>query len=141
MSKLEVILCESLENSLAEAIEKCPHDRLFILTDEHTHRLCLPQLQNIPAIQDATEIIIGAEDVHKNLETLASVWQALSEQGATRHSLLINLGGGMVTDLGGFCRRHLQAWNSVYQYPHYPTFHGRRLSRRKNRHKLQWTEK
>ena len=102
MSKLEVILCESLENSLAEAIEKCPHDRLFILTDEHTHRLCLPQLQNSPAIQDATEIIIGAEDVHKNLETLASVWQALSEQGATRHSLLINLGGGMVTDLGGF---------------------------------------
>lgn len=102
MSKLEVILCESLENSLVEAIEKCPHDRLFILTDEHTHRLCLPQLQNIPAIQDATEIIIGAEDVHKNLETLASVWQALSEQGATRHSLLINLGGGMVTDLGGF---------------------------------------
>ena len=102
MSKLEVILCESLENSLAEAIEKYPHDRLFILTDEHTHRLCLPQLQNIPAIQDATEIIIGAEDVHKNLETLASVWQALSEQGAPRHSLLINLGGGMVTDLGGF---------------------------------------
>ena len=50
MSKLEVILCESLENSLAEAIEKCPHDRLFILTDEHTHRLCLPQLQNIPAM-------------------------------------------------------------------------------------------
>ena len=36
MSKLEVILCESLENSLAEAIEKYPHDRLFILTDEHT---------------------------------------------------------------------------------------------------------
>ena len=102
MSKLEVILCESLENSLAEAIEKCPHDTLFIPTDEHTHRLCLPQLQNIRAIQDATEIIIGAEDVHKNLETLASVWQALSEQGATRHSLLINLGGGMVTDLGGF---------------------------------------
>ena len=102
MSKLEVILCESLENSLAEAIEKYPHDRLFILTDEHTHRLCLPQLQNIPAIQDATEIIIGAEDVHKNLETLASVWQALSERGAPRHSLLINLGGGMVTDLGGF---------------------------------------
>ena len=93
MSKLEVILCESLENSLAEAIEKYPHDRLFILTDEHTHRLCLPQLPNIPAIQEATEIIIGADDVHKHRETLASVWQALSEQGATRHSLLINLGG------------------------------------------------
>ena len=102
MSKQEVILCEKLESSLTHAIEKCPHDKLFILTDEHTHRLCLPQLQSIPALQDAAEIIIGAEDMHKNLETLASVWQALSEQGATRHSLLINLGGGMVTDLGGF---------------------------------------
>lgn len=102
MSKQEVILCKELENDLTHAIGKCPHDKLFILTDEHTHRLCLPQLQSIPALENAAEIIIGAEDVHKNLETLASVWQALSEQGATRHSLLINLGGGMATDLGGF---------------------------------------
>ena len=102
MNKQEVILCEGLENSLTHAIEKCPHDKLFILTDEHTHRLCLPQLQGISALKDASEIIIGAEDVHKTLETLASVWQALSQQGATRHSLLVNLGGGMVTDLGGF---------------------------------------
>ncbi|WP_018669390.1 3-dehydroquinate synthase [Bacteroides gallinarum] len=102
MSKQEVILCDELENSLAHAIGKCPHDKLFILTDEHTHRLCLPQLRGIPALKDAAEILIGAGDIHKNLETLASVWQSLSEQGATRHSLLINLGGGMVTDLGGF---------------------------------------
>ena len=102
MSKQEVILFEELESSLTTAIGNCPHDKLFILTDEHTHRLCLPQLSNIPTLKEATEIIIGAEDIHKNLETLASVWQALSEKGATRHSLLINLGGGMVTDLGGF---------------------------------------
>lgn len=102
MSKQEVILCEGLANSLTHAIEKCPHDKLFILTDEHTHRLCRPHLDGIPALEEAEEIIIGAEDVHKNLETLAAVWQALSEKGASRHSLLINLGGGMVTDLGGF---------------------------------------
>lgn len=102
MKKQEVILCKKLDSDLSSAIEKCSPDRLFILTDEHTHRLCLPQANDIPALKDATEIIIGAEDLHKNLETLASVWQALSEQGATRHSLLINLGGGMVTDLGGF---------------------------------------
>ena len=95
MSKQEVILCEGLESGPTRAIEKCPRDKLFVLTDEHTHRLCLPQLQDIPALKDASEIIIGAEDVHKTLETLASVWQALSEQGATRHSLLVNLGGGM----------------------------------------------
>ncbi len=61
-----------------------------------------PHLDGIPALEVAEEIIIGAEDVHKNMETLAAVWQALSEKGASRHSLLINLGGGMVTDLGGF---------------------------------------
>ena len=102
MSKQEVILCESLEKSLIHAIERCPHDKLFILTDEHTRRLCLPALLNLPEIKEAVSITIGAEDVHKTLETLASVWTALSNQGATRHSLLINLGGGMVTDLGGF---------------------------------------
>ena len=59
-------------------------------------------MKELPALKDAIEICIGAEDVHKTLETLASVWMSLSTQGATRHSLLINLGGGMVTDLGGF---------------------------------------
>ena len=53
-------------------------------------------------LKDAEQIVIGPEDVHKNLETLAYVWNQLSSRGATRHSLLINLGGGMVTDLGGF---------------------------------------
>ena len=102
MSKKEVILCESLEVSLGRAIEKCPHDRLFILTDEQTHRLCMPQMREVSFLKDAIEITIGAGDVHKTLETLASVWQILSDKGASRHSLLINLGGGMVTDLGGF---------------------------------------
>ena len=44
MSKQEVILCENLESSIGRAVENCPHDRLFILTDDHTHRLCLSQL-------------------------------------------------------------------------------------------------
>lgn len=61
MSKQEVILCEGLANSLTHAIEKCPHDKLFILTDEHTHRLCRPHLDGIPALEGAEEIVIGAE--------------------------------------------------------------------------------
>ena len=47
MSKQEVILCKNLELSLGQAIEKCPYDRLFILTDEHTHRLCMPQMKDV----------------------------------------------------------------------------------------------
>lgn len=102
MSKQEIIICKDLDDSLSQAVNRCSHDRLFILTDTHTHNLCMPVLSGISALDSAIEITIGAEDVHKNIETLASVWQTLSEKGATRHSLLINLGGGMVTDLGGF---------------------------------------
>lgn len=102
MNKQEVILCENLGNSLQEALARTPFDRLFLLTDVNTHRLCLPLLEESSAFAKVEEIVIGAEDVHKTLETLASVWMALSQRGATRHSLLLNLGGGMVTDLGGF---------------------------------------
>jgi 3-dehydroquinate synthase len=53
-------------------------------------------------VQSAATIVIGATDANKTLESLSHVWEALGEGGATRHSLLINIGGGMVTDLGGF---------------------------------------
>lgn len=102
MNKQNVILCRNLETDLQQAVSACPYDKLFILTDEHTHRYCLPLLENFPFLKDSTEICIGAEDVHKTLDTLSYVWNVLSTQGATRHSLMINLGGGMVTDLGGF---------------------------------------
>lgn len=100
--KQEVILCTQLNDSLQQAIDRCEHDRLFVLTDAHTHTLCLPALRQLPCMAGAREIVIGAEDVNKTLDNLAHVWQTLSQEGATRHSLLINLGGGMVTDLGGF---------------------------------------
>lgn len=102
MSKQEVIICHNLNENLSKAIEKCPYDKLFILADEHTRELCMPVLSGFDCIKEARLICIGAEDVHKNLETLAAVWKELGDKGASRHSLLINLGGGMVTDLGGF---------------------------------------
>lgn len=102
MSKQKVILCQNLERDLAEAISLCPYDKLFMLVDEHTQTLCLPLLSGFNCLKEAETITIGAGDVHKNIETLASVWKELGDRGATRHSLMINLGGGMVTDLGGF---------------------------------------
>lgn len=102
MKQQEIILSENLEDSLNKAIAACSPDRIYILTDEHTHQLCLDKLRGIKALDDALEIILRPGDAHKTLETLASVWYKLSKGGATRHSLLINLGGGMITDLGGF---------------------------------------
>lgn len=102
MNKQDVVISTNLEESLKAAIEKCPYDKLFVLTDETTHRLCFPLIAEMDCMKNATEIVIGATDAYKTLETLAYVWTKLGEGGGTRHSLMVNLGGGMVTDLGGF---------------------------------------
>ncbi len=102
MNKQEIIHCEEVKESLSVALENLSYDKLFILTDEHTLPECYPVIKDLPQLQKAIPITIGAEDTHKNLKSLTAVWQILSEKGASRHSLMINLGGGMITDLGGF---------------------------------------
>ena len=97
-----VVISQDIKKELTAAIERCPHDRLFVLTDTTTKALCLPLIEDLPCLTGAIHITIGATDIHKNIETLMSVWTLLSSYGGTRHSLLVNLGGGMVTDLGGF---------------------------------------
>lgn len=78
------------------------HDRLFVLVDTTTHNLCWPVISGLHAMSGAQIISIPPTDDAKTLETLSAVWTALQRGGATRHSLMVNLGGGMVTDLGGF---------------------------------------
>lgn len=78
------------------------YDRIFLIADEVTDRLCRPLLFGSRFLAEAVPVVIGATDVHKTVDTLAEVWKQLSGGGASRHSLLVNLGGGMVTDLGGF---------------------------------------
>ena len=102
MNPKKVEIAENLETSLASAIADCEHDKLFILTDDITRKLCWPVVSGYACLQGAEVISIGATDTHKTLESLAHVWEELGRMGGTRHTLLINLGGGMVTDLGGF---------------------------------------
>jgi 3-dehydroquinate synthase len=102
MNPQKVVISENLTEALATAIAECEHDRTFILVDETTERCCLPIVSGLDCVRGAQIIVIGATDSHKTLESLSYVWEALGEGGATRHSLLINIGGGMVTDLGGF---------------------------------------
>lgn len=102
MEQQRVILSQDLQQSLTDAIARCPHDRLFVLTDETTKECCLPVVKDYPCMAGAQVITIKATDSHKDLESVSHVWTELQRGGATRHSLMVNLGGGMVTDLGGF---------------------------------------
>jgi 3-dehydroquinate synthase len=100
MNKQSVFI-GNLFPKLLNEVENYRLDSIYILTDENTNQLCLNLLGQLNPLPENI-IKIKAGDDNKNIEALASVWQHLSKQGATRKSLLINLGGGMVTDLGGF---------------------------------------
>ncbi len=76
--------------------------KIFVLVDEHTEKHCLPILKS--ELKDSPfEILqIPSGETKKNIHTCLTLWQSLSSMGADRNSLLINLGGGVVTDMGGF---------------------------------------
>lgn len=104
MDQQKVVISQHFEQSLSQVLAECSYDRLFVLVDETTERCCLPVLSShlSPLTSHHSIITIGATDQHKTLDSLSHVWSELQQKGATRHSLMINLGGGMVTDLGGF---------------------------------------
>lgn len=97
-----IIISENIVEELAAVLSEYEYDKLFVLTDETTHAVCLPRLRGCPCLHEAQTITIPAGDTNKSLDTVTKVWDGLGQGGATRHSCLINLGGGMVTDLGGF---------------------------------------
>lgn len=117
MNKQEVVVTANPEQDLTLSLLKLSPDRIFILVDEHTGRLCLHKLKSLPALAKSIDIIISPEDTNKTLESLAYVWMSLSKEGATRHSLLINLGGGMITDLGGFAAATFKRGMSYINIP------------------------
>ncbi|MCL4116894.1 UNVERIFIED_CONTAM: hypothetical protein GTU68_058574 [Idotea baltica] len=78
-------------------------DSVFILADEHTQIFCLPKFKAKISGDVSIQIItINAGEINKNITTCVEVWKKLTELEADRKSVLINVGGGMVTDLGGF---------------------------------------
>jgi 3-dehydroquinate synthase len=77
--------------------------RFYILTDENTKKHCLQAfVKNTPHIDNFTNITIASGEANKNLKTCEVIWKALTDDFAGRNSLLINLGGGVISDIGGF---------------------------------------
>lgn len=88
---------------LNKYLENTPPSAIFILVDTNTHEHCLAYFLTNITTQIPIEVIeIEAGEIHKNIETCSGVWNSLSELEADRKALIINLGGGVVTDLGGF---------------------------------------
>lgn len=102
MAHQDILFTNDVSNALTDILKEKSFNRLFVITDTNTRRDVLPRLADNPRLKDAQIVTFEAGDTHKNLESLSSVWSQMSNNGGTRHSLAINLGGGVVTDLGGF---------------------------------------
>lgn len=89
-----------------EALNQCivhkGYSKIFVLVDENTEKLCLPKFKALFEHTIHEVICITPGEEHKHIHTCLYVWEQLSELGGDRKSLLINIGGGVVTDLGGF---------------------------------------
>ena len=99
---MAILYTHDIVPTLDACLRDKKYDRIFLLDDTVTHVHCLPLLSTWVEERGVQVLTMEAGDVAKNLDTLSSIWQQLTEKEASRHSLLINLGGGVVTDLGGF---------------------------------------
>ncbi|WP_299052475.1 3-dehydroquinate synthase [uncultured Polaribacter sp.] len=94
---------EEAYTNLSKLIDDNKYSTLFILVDENTFEHCYPKfISNLSTTKRIEVIEISSGEIHKNLETCMGVWNAITELGGDRKSLLITLGGGVITDLGGF---------------------------------------
>lgn len=94
-----------------------PENKRFILTDKNTTKLCLPIISECKSYSTLQHIEIDAGEDNKSIESVVKVWEFLSKSGADRNSLLINLGGGMITDLGSFVGLTFKRGLDIYSIP------------------------
>ncbi len=88
-------------DALHNYISEFNPSKIIVITDNNTQSFCLDYFKNLTNLE-FTNVNIKNGDIHKNINTLSDVWKQLMKAGVDRKTLMINLGGGVVTDLGGF---------------------------------------
>jgi 3-dehydroquinate synthase len=97
-----IIFSQQIVDELRKICSKYPAGKHFLLTEETAGRLCVPEIQPVIDEFSVKMTAIRAGEENKTIRSVEQVWDFLSNNGADRKSLLINIGGGMLTDLGGF---------------------------------------
>lgn len=109
-----ICITHSIADSLHEYLAKSRPDKVFVLCDANTRRFCLPK---IATVASGRVIEVPDGEVCKEISVCEKIWRELAQSGASRHSLLICLGGGSITDLGGFIAATYQRGIAVCYLP------------------------
>ncbi len=98
------IFLGNLHESFSRWLHAHAYSQVWVLTDENTRRHCLPlfsEKTGLPADRNIIEIPAGEH--HKNIATCEHIWQSMLDARLDRRALVVNLGGGVIGDMGGFC--------------------------------------
>lgn len=96
-----VTITENIQHSLAHLFDSHTFSQIGIVVDENTIRDCYPIIKH--HLPDHTLYEIRSGEIYKNLTTCQQIWEGLTQKRFDRKGLLINLGGGVIGDMGGFC--------------------------------------
>ena len=91
----------TIAQSLPAFLSQNQYSKIFVLTDTNTHKHCYPLVK--PYLPTHTVFKVKAGEEHKNLATSEKIWEAMTNAELDRHALVINIGGGVIGDMGGFC--------------------------------------
>ncbi|MCQ2228995.1 MAG: 3-dehydroquinate synthase [Bacteroidales bacterium] len=98
-----VFSSDNLLADLEEILAPYTPKQVFLMADEGSQKHCLNLISGVSKFSSEQTIIIKQGDDFKNVQAAVQIWEFLSSHGATRKSILVNVGGGMPCDLGGFC--------------------------------------
>lgn len=102
---------------LNEQLTVAAYSKIFVLVDKNTAQHCFQILAKALRRFELFPIIIEAGEQHKNIQTCQLIWTALIKQKADRRAVLINLGGGVIGDMGGFCASSYKRGIDFIQIP------------------------
>lgn len=98
----KIIYSRSFENELQKYIKNYPRGKVFLATEETVNKIWISKYDNFFEKSQIKKVIVPAGESNKKIESVVKIWEFLSKNGGDRKSLLINIGGGMLTDLAGF---------------------------------------
>ncbi|HSH51160.1 MAG TPA: 3-dehydroquinate synthase [Bacteroidales bacterium] len=97
-----IIISTDIQSVIKKFVDKSDYSKIFMLVDEHSKKYCLPLFGKNNLFGDVEIIETESGESNKSIKTVSKIWEFLTHHNADRHALLINLGGGIIGDMGGF---------------------------------------
>ena len=109
------VIISPISESLKTYLATQDYSKIIVLTDTNTKRFCYPIIKD--SLPKHTIITVKQGEENKNLHTCELIWSAMTEAQLDRHALMINLGGGVIGDMGGFCAATYKRGINFIQIP------------------------